>query len=280
MDLNFNVDPAKCVHCGRCVMDCNPRALELDAATRLPRWTDDGESRCFKCQHCLAICPTGAISIMGRNADGSDENRSVPEPNDLLNLIRCRRSFRNYRNENIDRDTLEKLKNMLAYTPTGVNDHRLFFSFIDDAAVMADFRKDFLGRLLSLIEADAPGTDRFARYRKRLLKGEDVVFRGAPHMVLACTPRNAPCADVDPVIALSYFELYAQSLGLGTLWCGLFKWALALMPEFLVRLGLPEDYLPGYAMMFGPSGLRYRRGTQPPPVLSFSVGVSADADRA
>lgn len=276
MGVDFLVDPEKCIHCGRCVADCNPRALELDAASRLPRWAEGGESRCFRCQHCLAICPVGAVSIMGVSADNSEEKRQVPEASELLNLIKCRRSFRNYRDENVGRDVLDKLKAMLAYTPTGVNDHRLFFGFIDDAEAMAKFRKDFLGRLLKLVEAGAPGAERFSRYRNRLLNGEDVVFRGAPHMVLVCTPRNAPCADVDPIIALSYFELYAQSLGVGTLWCGLFKWALELMPEFLERFGMPEDYIPGYAMMFGNSGLRYRRATQPPPALTFSVGVSDD----
>ena len=70
---------------------------------------------------------------------------------------------------------------------------------------------------------------------------------------------------------MSYFELYAQSLGLGTLWCGLFIWSLLAMPEFLERLGVPEGYVPGYAMMFGNTGLNYPRATQPPPVDTYSV---------
>jgi len=254
-----------------CVADCNPRALELDGSGRIPRWAENGEARCFKCQHCLAVCPTGALSIMGRAAEDSAARFGGPEPAELENLIKCRRSCRSYRRENVDKATLDKLKAMLAWVPTGVNDHRLFFGFIDDAAVMDRFRKEFLARLLRLIESNAPGAERFGRYRDRLLRGEDVIFRGAPHMVLACAPADAPCADVDPVIALSYFELYAQSLGLGTLWCGLFLWSIRLMPEFLPRFGMPEGYVPGYAMMFGNTGLNYRRATQPPPVLTHSM---------
>ncbi len=189
----------------------------------------------------------------------------------MLNLIKCRRSCRSYREENVDRETLDKLKAMLAWVPTGVNDHRMYFAFIDDIGVMADFRREFLSGLLKLVEKNAPGAERFSRYRRRLMDGDDVVFRGAPHMVLACTPRNAPCADIDPIIALSYFELYAQTLGVGTLWCGLFKWAIQLMPEFLERFRLPADYVPGYAMMFGRTGLDYRRSTQPAPVPCFSL---------
>ena len=208
---------------------------------------------------------------MGKGADDSVARGRGPDPENLLNLIKCRRSCRNYRREGVDKGTLEKLKAMLAWVPTGVNDHRLFFGFIDDAAVMDKFRKEYLARLLRLVESGAPGAERFVRYRDRLLAGEDVIFRSAPHMVLACTPVDAPCADVDPLIALSYFELYAQSLGLGTLWCGLFMWSIRLMPEFLPRFGLPEGYVPGYAMMFGNTGLNYRRATQPPPVLLHSM---------
>ena len=271
MSLELRIDSEKCVGCGLCVADCNTRALEMDGASRTPRFVKDGETRCFKCQHCLAVCPTEALSIMGLDPADSEARGRGPEPADLLNLIKCRRSCRSYRRGSVDKDKLDKLKGMLAWSPTGVNDHRLFFSFIDDAEVMDDFRKEFLGKLLKLIESEAPGSEKFARYRNRLLAGEDVIFRGAPHLVLVCTPADAPCADVDPVIALSYFELYAQSLGLGTLWCGLFIWSLRAMPEFLGRLGVPEGYVPGYAMMFGNTGLNYPRATQPPPVKTYSV---------
>lgn len=271
MSLDLHVDPDKCVGCGMCVADCNTRAIELDGSSRTPRWAEDGEARCFRCQHCLAICPTGALSIMGKDAAGSASRVRGPEPSELVNLIKCRRSCRSYRREGVDKATLDKLRDMLAWVPTGVNDHRLFFGFIDDIDVMDKFRKDFLARLLQLIQSNAPGAERFGRYRERLIHGEDVIFRGAPHMVLACTPEDAPCADVDPVIALSYFELYAQSLGLGTLWCGLFLWSIRLMPEFLPRFGVPAGYVPGYAMMFGNTGLNYRRSTQPPPVLLHSM---------
>jgi len=182
MSMDLKIDPGKCVRCGMCVEDCNPRALELDPATRLPRWIPgEGEKRCFKCQHCLAICPAGALSIGGVDPARAAEKGPFPDGAAMLNLIQCRRSCRNYRRGNVDRDTLDKLKNMLAWTPTGVNDHRLFFGFIDDAAVMEKFRRKFLDRLLRFIESGAPEAERFSRYRKRLLAGEDVIFRGAPY---------------------------------------------------------------------------------------------------
>ena len=50
-------------------------------------------------------------------------------------------------------------------------------------------------------------------------------------MVVVCVRKNAPCRKQDPFIALSYFELYANALGLGTLWCGIADGAIMLFGE-------------------------------------------------
>ena len=57
----FTVDRERCVGCGRCVADCAFKALKSDADGRPVM----GEaSRCMRCQHCFAICPTGAVRIL------------------------------------------------------------------------------------------------------------------------------------------------------------------------------------------------------------------------
>ena len=71
------------------------------------------------------------------------------------------------------------------------------------------------------------------------------------------------------MIALSYFELFAQTLGVGTVWDGLAKWAINdLLPEFRTRLGIPDDHVIGYAMAFGKPAVQYARTVQygPPQV--------------
>ena len=91
-------------------------------------------------------------------------------------------------------------------------------------------------------------------------QGIDGIFRGAPHFVLVGNAKDAPCQEQDPLIYLSYMELYAQSLGLGTTWCGLLYWCLQLMlPELLPELGLPETHSFQYAMLLGEPAIRYAR---------------------
>ena len=265
-DLNLRIDEAKCLRCGACAEDCPAGCLTMDSAAGVPVVAGDGAKRCLACQHCLAICPVGALSVFGRDPDAAEVNEKLPVPGELLNLIRCRRSFRRYRRENLPPATMEKLLEMLAWVPTGVNDHRLRFTVIDDLAAMERFRRSAGEKVLAAIASGSPAGERFARYRDRILAGDDVIFRGAPHLIVAASPVDAPCAAVDPVIALSYFELYAQSLGVGTVWAGIVTWILQAIPELRAELGIGDDETVGYAMLFGPSDLKYPRGTLPEPV--------------
>ena len=214
----------------------------------------------------------GAISVCGKKPENSDkiyfQNSDM-----ILNLIKSRRSIRHYKQENIAPHKMQKLKDMLKFVPTGVNFHKLHFAFIDDIEVMNDFRDYVNGKVKDALTTKPVKAiaRKFRRYTKAIIYGQDILFRGAPHMVVVSTPVNAPCYNVDPFIALSYFELYAQSLGVGTVWCGLAAGAMKLFPEIAKRLCIPEGYSLGYAMLFGPTDLRYRRATQPEMVRCHSV---------
>ena len=90
-------------------------------------------------------------------------------------------------------------------------------------------------------------------------------------MIVVSTPKDAPCTNIDPVIALSYFELYAQSLGVSTTWCGIAYYIFNNLPELQHQLEIPDGYNIGYVMLFGYSDLKYQRTTQPEPYKIISV---------
>lgn len=260
-NLNFKVDEAKCIHCGLCAKDCIAKVIELDE-NKTPRVPDS--KRCIGCQHCLAICPVGAISVMDKNPENS-EKIYAQNPDMILNLIKSRRSDRNYKQENVDKETLNKLKNMLAWVPTGCNFQGLKFHFIDDIEVMNEFRNHVNGKIVSALTKKPikAVAQKFSAYAKFFLNGEDVIFRGAPHMLVVSNSVKAPCANEDAIIALSYFELYAQSLGLGTCWCGFGQNCMTFFPELSEYLGIPEGYQSSYVMLFGAKDANYSRTTQP-----------------
>ena len=89
--LNFKVDKNKCIGCGRCIADCSCDVLERGEDS-LPKVVEGGEERCMKCQHCFAICPTGALSIHERKAENSELVNEDYNSDEILRLIKSRRS--------------------------------------------------------------------------------------------------------------------------------------------------------------------------------------------
>jgi len=273
--MNVIVNPELCTHCKRCIRSCPAGALTI-GRDRLPKENPmGGAERCVKCQHCLASCPTGALSIFGKNPADSVVPRQLPTAESMLELIQFRRSCRHFKEQNLDRTQLEMLKNAMNWVPTGVNNHGLYFAYIDDIEVMNDIRSIVNLRATAAAKAAGALAGEFAvleRYRQLVAMGADVIFRGAPHLVVVAAPQKSPCPDVDPIIALSYFELLAQSMGVGTCWCGLFTAILRNgIADVRERFAIPLDYQIGYTMLFGEPAWNYSRATQPAPVSNFSV---------
>ena len=75
---------------------------------------------------------------------------------------------------------------------------------------------------------------------------------------------------VDAAIALTFVDLYAQSLGLGAVWCGLALHAALRNPEVLAQLEIPEQYALCYTMLLGVPAVKYARTVQPEP---FSMKI-------
>lgn len=263
--LQFVVDESTCTRCDQCVLDCPSRIIER-TGDGVPFIRPENEERCIQCQHCLAVCPPAAVSIFGR-----DPGRSVPLAKgafpgveQMITLVRGRRSVRRYRDEDVDSVLLQRLLAALSNAASGVNRRALTFSVIDDKAVMARFRVKALN---GLAEAGKAGRvpERFAYLMQAVPawtdQGIDMIFRGAPHLLAVSAAPESVCPQEDVNLALAYFELMAQSAGWGTVWCGMAKMTLEVLPELKETLGLPTGHF-YYTMLFGLPAVRYARTVQ------------------
>jgi len=263
--LEFAINTASCTRCGECVADCPARIIVMEEGG--PTIAPDREAACYRCQHCLAICPTGALSILGLKPTGSRPLAGAyPDPDKLETLIKGRRSVRRYKPENLEPELLQRLLDVAWCAPTGMNARDVLFTVVDDRQKLARLRGEVMEGLSRLVRGQGlpQGMEFFADFvRVWEEKQIDILFRGAPHLLIASAPRQGASPVPDCLIALSYFELFAQSLGVGTVWNGLTKWAINdLLPETVQRLGIPEDHVIGYAMSFGRPALRYHRTVQ------------------
>ncbi|MDR2743969.1 MAG: nitroreductase family protein [Desulfovibrio sp.] len=262
MKLNFIVDAEKCIQCDACVQDCPHGIIRINR--QYPEVTEDLEDDCLQCQHCLAVCPPGAISIFGLKPGDSLSlvSGALPSQLQMKTLVRGRRSVRQFLDENISAHCIDELLADIAHAPTGCNDRGLIFSVIDDRVVMQKLREKIVAVLEERQKADASIpvflADAIAGYRN---DGRDDFFRGAPHLLVVSAKNKATCGVEDVIIALSYFELLAQSAGIGTTWCGMLKFVIEAAPELRAPLGLDAN-APFYAMMFGQPDVRYARTVQ------------------
>jgi nitroreductase len=225
------------------------------------------EKNCIKCQHCFAVCPTGAISIFGKNPEDSiDVTDEIPNAEEMTRMIKTRRSIRKYKDEEVDKDLIKDMLETAAYAPTGHNANAVLFSVIDNKEDLAKFRQMTYD---AIVKADENGTLN-ANYKWMLglskmwdTKGIDIIFRNAPHMLIATAPKKLKTPETDSVIALSYFELLANSNKIGVLWNGMINWVMDdIDPELKKVIGIPEDHVIGSILIFGKPDTKYARSVQ------------------
>jgi len=256
---DFVIDKELCIKCELCEKDCPTGAIILDDFPVLD------EDTCFSCGHCLAVCPTGALSILGTGpADSRQLQGNLPSAEQMETLIKGRRSVRQYRDEDVAPETIRSLIDIASHAPTGVNMQSVQFTVIDNKETMDAFRSKVYAQLADVLPEEAPENNTALEYLVMAVKEwkenrSDVIFRGAPHVVITSAPLATPCPEADTHIALSYFELMAQSMGLGTVWDGIAKMMFAMLPDLVNELGIPKDHLLGYVMAFGKPAVKYHR---------------------
>ncbi|KAB1442832.1 nitroreductase family protein [Pseudodesulfovibrio senegalensis] len=274
--LEFSIDQERCVQCGECASVCPMRVIAM-ADDGFPVIAQGRDELCLRCQHCLAVCPTAALSILGKDPDKSVPLDNLPSDAQMEQLIRGRRSVRSYKKEAVDPEVLERLLDVVSSAPTGKNNLQTRFTVVDDPAMMDRMRAAFMeGVRKGVAEGRATGPSSVFEDFLKLWdeRGIDIIFRGAPHMIVASSPKQSPTPQADCLISLSYFELFANSLGLGTLWDGFAVWAMTTVaPELPAVLGIPEDHVVGYVMTFGTPDVTFRRAVQRDPLPVHRVSL-------
>lgn len=233
--------------------DCPVGALKIENGRVVPRKPED----CIACLHCVAVCPAGVLKLDGVGAEGCAAEGALPKPEEVKNLIRQRRSIRQFAPEELTPAEIDELLDVLRTAPTGCNMRTTDFLVIGGKAKVEDFKT----RLVALLKERFDTLPEFLRgpVLACLKRPEsDPFFRNAPHLLIARACEGAVTPQEDCVAACAYFDVLTKGCGYGATWCGFLKMIVDAVPETLDLIGLPRGTA-FYAMMFGRPAVSYAR---------------------
>lgn len=270
----FVVNKSKCIKCGKCINVCSGQVLEMgeDGYPQMKDFERFGWKGCWRCEHCLAVCPKGAISIFGKKPEDS-----LPPPienmgEEMEKLIVNRRSCRRYLDKNVDSKIIDKIIKALESAPTGGNSSNVEYTIIDNKDRVKEIWNVAYPKMEELAKKHIY-THSFSDFYYKIMKQseqtirkDDLLFNGAPHLFIAhekCAGKWAEDSKVNCNIATAYFELITNAYGLGTIIMSYSAEVLnELVPEAREMLGIPKDHYAGLIVGFGYPEIKYARGVQ------------------
>lgn len=259
----LTIDASKCKKDGICAGECPTAIIKLKDKDSLPEMVPGGKAFCLVCGHCVAVCPHGALNHSQVNLEDCapiDKGLGITE-GQAVQFLRSRRSIRFFKDKPVEKDKIQRLIEIGRYAPTASNSQLVEWMVFTDPAKIKEMAQLTVDWMRSVIK-DNPQSPQ-ASYLPMIIAawdfGYDAVLRGAPALVIASAPKEATNGMVDLTLALSYFELAAPTLGVGTCWAGLLQGALLSHPPIKEAVGLPEGYPHHYPMMVGYPKAKYHR---------------------
>ncbi|MFA6357290.1 MAG: nitroreductase family protein [Candidatus Omnitrophota bacterium] len=261
--ITLEVNKKICVGDGKCVEICPVHILKMNEQEHVPEFIPGGVEICINCGHCFAFCPPGAIKLSTMEVKDSTrlDYSKLPSVEQIELLLKARRSIRRYKDEAVAKEVIEKLLDIARYAPSGINRQPVNWGVVAGKDKVHD-----LGELVSqwmedLLNTKSPVAEsfRFDRLVESWRRGNDLICRDAPCIIIAYGLKDDPMVSQSCIISGTYLELSAFGLGLGACWAGYVNMAINMSEMVRKFAGLSSRAYAGAVMMVGYSKYRYSR---------------------
>ncbi len=263
----IHLEATTCKACGLCGKICPRHLVEVvkDEGGRRSVVSPERADLCMSCGHCAAVCPTGSITVDGLDPDAFDPIAPLEVgPEQLLALLRQRRSVRRYKKRPVDREALERIVEAVHASPTGTGKSSNGVLVIERRELIEQMMKPTyamyrkldralanpIARFLIKRRVDAqalrtlqrfvmPGMRWYMRWREDG-KGDEI-SRDCQALMLFFGPSDEPMVQENCNIAAFHALLMAQVLGVGACLNHLIPPACNRLPELRALLDLSDD---------------------------------------
>ncbi len=254
-----------CTGCGECIRVCPKETITLQGKKAVVTGDES-----IACGHCAAICPAGAVTVTSLSKEAlalktvATDDHWLPhgqfDTGLLFQLMRSRRSCRNYLVTPVQLNRLEDLVKFGISAPSGSNCQQWTFTLLPTRRAVLSLgkaiggffkklnqtaEKQWLRNLLALIgrkELKTYYRDYYPDVRERLEEfettGRDFLFWNAPALIIIGATPGASCPKEDALMAAQNILLGAHSMGLGTCMIGYAVAAMNRDRSIQVKLGM------------------------------------------
>lgn len=236
------IEASTCIQCERCIKVCPSEVFVKSKADILGI---QNLEYCIKCGHCVAICPTNAVihDAFPENKIHSFNRKNLPTSDQLMLLLKSRRSRRIFTKEPIPEFLIDQILDAAHRAPTASNSQRVFFKvFTDpkDLQLISDYTMETFSKIARFLNFPlikpflklfAPEVSKYVSGFKKMedeyQAGKDIILRGATAVILIYTSKNQYFGCADANLAYQNGSLMAETLGIGQFYTGFVLSALA-----------------------------------------------------
>lgn len=255
-DKSINIEKKSCIRCGKCVRVC-PSGI-MNQEKKGDAISLKHIQNCIACGHCVDVCPTDSVihCLFPPDKIHTIDYARLPAPEQVMLLIKSRRSNRAITSEPVPNEMLEQIIEAARYAPTASNKQQVSFTLVTDPIKLrqiSDFTIDKLsstakklsnpiikGLLKPFLREIYNSLPALFRLKQEHKAGNDPILRKATALLLFHTPKSNGFGCQDANLAYQNASLMAQSLGVSQIYMGFVIKAIQLsgQEEFSQMLGI------------------------------------------
>lgn len=240
--VKINTD--KCIGCGLCSKVCVAHNIELkDKKANILL------ENCLMCGQCSAVCPKKAVLITGYESQLIEKKNEIRlDPNEVLDVIRFRRTIRQFKSKEISKDIIKQIMEAGRLTHTAKNKQDVSF-------VVLEKEKDKIEQMaVKLFKKVKPIVNLFSPMARNNKINNHFFFFNAPIVIIVLAKDKT-----NGILAAQNMEFMAEAYGLGVLFSGFFTSAANSSFKIKKALNVPKGKKLATTLVLGYPEVKFLR---------------------